>query len=247
MVDEQIFAAREFKKADDRPGNYKATGGHGGILGTVGSPVTLWYRPTYKHTGTSDVQLDALPTDLAFIDLAADTEPTIITIKDKEGALLEDVMPRVHITKYGAYMAENADGSPESEVDIYSRVEKGLLERADTNPSTPKLHGFVLEGASPYAFGTESQMAALTMAAYSGFPVVKVGRADPGGRVPSNANDAFIEGSNLDTNKARLLLIASMLKLGRLPRAVDPMNPTQAERSALLTKIAEFQNIFETH
>ena len=247
VVDEQIFAAREFKKADDRPGNYKATGGHGGILGTAGSPVTLWYRPTYKHTGTSDVRLDALPTDLAFIDSAADTKPTIITIKDKEGALLEDVMPRVHITKYGAYMAENAAGSPESEVDIYSRVEKGLLERADKKPGTPKLHGFVLEGASPYAFGTESQMAALTMAAYSGFPVVKVGRADPGGRVPSNANDAFIEGSNLDTNKARLLLIASMLKLGRLPRAADPMNPTQAERSALLAKIAEFQKIFETH
>ena len=161
--------------------------------------------------------------------------------------MLEDVMPRVHITKYGAYMTENADGSPESEVDIYSRMAKGLLERADTEPGTPKLHGFVLEGASPYAFGTESQMAALTIAAYSGFPVVKVGRADPGGRVPSNANDAFIEGSNLDTNKARLLLIASMLKLGRLPRAVDPTNPTQVERTALLAKIAEFQKIFETH
>ena len=29
VLDEQIFAARELKKADDRPGNYKATGGHG--------------------------------------------------------------------------------------------------------------------------------------------------------------------------------------------------------------------------
>jgi hypothetical protein len=65
--------------------------------------------------------------------------------------------------------------------------------------------------------------------------------------VPSNPNDAFIEGSNLDTNKARLLLMASMLKLGRLPRAADPLNPTPDERSALLTKITQFQEIFETH
>ena len=49
VLDEQLFASREFKKADDRPGNYKATGGHGGILGTVGPPVTLWYRPNYRH------------------------------------------------------------------------------------------------------------------------------------------------------------------------------------------------------
>jgi hypothetical protein len=191
--------------------------------------------------------LDALPTELEFLDAAGDTELTTITIKDKDGMLLEDVMPRVHITKYGAYMAEDAGGNPESEVDILSRVVKGLGERTSAEAGSPRLHGFVLEGASPYAFGTEAQMAALTIAAYSGFPVVKVGRADPGGRVPSNPNDAFIEGSNLDTNKARLLLMASMLKFGRLPRAADPLNPTPDERSALLTKIAQFQEIFETH
>ena len=40
---ELIFAAREFKKIDDRPGNYKATGGAGGILGNIGPPVRIWY------------------------------------------------------------------------------------------------------------------------------------------------------------------------------------------------------------
>ena len=30
IVDEQIFAARTFKKGDARPGGYRATGGHGG-------------------------------------------------------------------------------------------------------------------------------------------------------------------------------------------------------------------------
>ena len=61
VQDERIYAAREFKKADDRPGNYKATGGHGGILGTAGPPVTVWYRPNYKHTATSEVNLTRVP------------------------------------------------------------------------------------------------------------------------------------------------------------------------------------------
>ena len=247
VLDEQIFASREFKKADDRPGNYKATGGHGGILGSVGPPVTLWYRPNYCHTSTSGVRLTALAERLEFLDAAGDARPTSITIKDGTGALLENVMPRVHITKYGAYMAADATGSPDAEVDILGRVEQGLAERASQEEGALKLHGFVLEGASPYGFGTGGQIAALTIAAYSGMPVVKVGRADPGGRVPSNANDAFIEGSNLDANKARLLLMAAMLKLGRLPRAVDPRNPTVEERDALVAKAAQFQEIFETH
>ncbi|MDE2900563.1 MAG: asparaginase domain-containing protein, partial [Chloroflexota bacterium] len=71
VLDEQLFASREFKKADDRPGNYKATGGHGGILGSVGPPVTVWYRPNYRHTSSSSVRLTALPTRLELIDAAA--------------------------------------------------------------------------------------------------------------------------------------------------------------------------------
>ncbi|MDE2899435.1 MAG: hypothetical protein OXN15_00190, partial [Chloroflexota bacterium] len=157
------------------------------------------------------------------------------------------VVPRVHIVKYGAYMQADVEGSPDTEVDILARIEQGLAERDSADPTSCKLHGFVLEGASPYGFGTEGQVAALTVAAYTGMPVVKVGRADPGGRVPSNANDAFIEGSNLDANKARLLLIAAMMKLGRLPRAADPRSPTAEERAALLAKVEEYQEIFETH
>jgi hypothetical protein len=63
----------------------------------------------------------------------------------------------------------------------------------------------------------------------------------------TDEGDLFIEGSNLDANKARLLLIASMLKLGRLPKARDPREPTAAEREAVVEKIREFQEIFETH
>ena len=247
VLDEQLFASREFKKADDRPGNYKATGGHGGILGSVGPPVTVWYRPNYRHTSSSAVRLTALPARLEFLDAAGDAAPTGIDLKDADGALFGHVVPRVHIVKYGAYMQADVEGSPDTEVDILARIEQGLAERNSADPASCKLHGFVLEGASPYGFGTEGQAAALTVAAFSGMPVVKVGRADPGGRVPSNANDAFIEGSNLDANKARLLLIAAMMKLGRLPRAADPRNPTADERAALLAKVEEYQEIFETH
>ena len=49
----------------------------------------------------------------------------------------------------------------------------------------------------------------------------------------------FIEGSNLDTNKARLLLLASLMKLGRIPKARDPRNPTAAERKAAMAKVED--------
>ena len=247
VQDERIFAAREFKKDDDRPGNYKATGGHGGILGTVGPPVTIWYKPTYKHTSHSEVNLTRLPFEVEFPDFVADTIPTRVAIKNSDGSLRGESIPRVHIVKYGKYMEEDETGNPDHEVDILARIEKALAEQRSTNEGAPKLHGIVLEGSSPYGTGTQGQMAALELAALSGMPVVRVGRSDPGGRVPSDPTDLTIEGSNLDTNKARLLLMAAMLKLGRLPKARDPRRPTHSEREATIARIAEFQEIFETH
>lgn len=105
----------------------------------------------------------------------------------------------------------------------------------------------MLEGSSPYGLAAMSQHRALEIATFSGMPVARVGRADPGGRVPSGWDDLTIAGSNLDTNKARLLLMASMLKLGRLPKARDPRNPTKAERAATVAAVARFQEIFESH
>jgi hypothetical protein len=90
-------------------------------------------------------------------------------------------------------------------------------------------------------------MSALGVAAYSGMPVARVGRGDPEGPIPTNPNDLTIEGNNLDAIKARVLLRASMLKLGRLPKARDPRDPTAQEREATLAKIAEYQAIFDTH
>jgi len=247
VQDERIYAAREFKKADDRPGNYKATGGHGGILGTVGPPVTIWYKPAYKHTATSDVNLNKLPSQLEFLDAEGDATPVTVQVKDADGGLLATSIPRVNIVKYGAYMGEDDPENPDDEVDILARIEKALADQRKPDGQAPQLHGFVLEGTSPYGMGSSSQHAALAIAAFSGMPYVRVGRADPGGRVPSDRDALGISGSNLDANKARLLLMAAILKLGRLPKAKDPRNPTKEERNAVLNKIAQYQEIIENH
>ncbi len=247
VQDERIYAAREFKKADDRPGNYKATGGHGGILGSVGPPVTVWYRPNYKHTSTSEVNLTCLQSHVTFTDHIGDSNLIDVRIKDFNGGLLPTAIPRVNIVKHASYMGEDDGTDPDQEVDILARVDKALTDQRSPYENSPRLHGLVLEGTSPYGLGNPSQMAALSIAAYSGLPVVRVGRSDPGGRVPGFMHDLSIAGSNLDANKARLLLMASMLKLGRFPKARDPRSPTPQEKDVLLAKIAEFQEIFETH
>ena len=247
VQDERIYAAREFKKADDRPGNYKATGGHGGILGTVGPPVTIWYKPAYRHTAGSDVNLSRLPDAVEFPEYADGGATVRVAVKDDAGALLETAVPRVHIVKFGAYMNEDEAANPDNEVDIMARIAKGLADQGSSDTQSPRLHGFVLVGSSPYGLASMSQHAALQVATFSGMPVARVGRADPGGRVPSGWDDLTIAGSNLDTNKARLLLMAAILKLGRLPRARDARNPTKAEREATVAAVARFQEIFESH
>ena len=125
---------------------------------------------------------------------------------------------------------------------------EALRDQASSDPASPGLHGFVLEGSSPYGLGGMSQHRALEVAAFSGMPVARVGRADPGGRVPSGWDDVTIAGSNLDCNKARLLLMAAMLKLGRLPKARDPRAALpREERAATVAAVARYQDIFENH
>lgn len=239
VSDQVIFASREFKKADARPGNYKATGGHGGILGSIKEGVTIWYVPAYKHTHDSEVNLSKLPYQIELPD------GSVTKTRDEHGHLIHGAIPRARIVKYASYSQEDETGNPNDELDIMSWTEKAMRDQSD--PKRPKLHGLVFEGLSPYAVGGPAQLRALWFAASCGLPVVRVGRSDPGGKVIDDPNDLTIEGSNLDSTKARLLLIASMLKLGRLPKASDPMNPTLGEREAIVAKISEFQAIFDEH
>jgi L-asparaginase len=81
----------------------------------------------------------------------------------------------------------------------------------------------------------------------NGLPVVKTARGDASGLVKVNANNLFIEGNNLTTTKARLLLTAAIMKLGPMPHAADPEHPTEYEVDAIKKKIALYQAIFQTH
>jgi L-asparaginase len=59
--------------------------------------------------------------------------------------------------------------------------------------------------------------------------------------------DACITDSNLTATKARILLMAALMKLGSLPPAVDPDNPTPQERAAVREKVRQYQTIFDSH
>jgi L-asparaginase len=77
--------------------------------------------------------------------------------------------------------------------------------------------------------------------------VVKVSRAPAVGYIGTNPNNLFIEGSNLTSTKARMLLMACLMRFGALPPAADPSKPTDTELKALKAKIAEYQAVFDTH
>jgi len=82
-------------------------------------------------------------------------------------------------------------------------------------------------------------------AVFSGLPVVRVPRGTSEGF--SDAHPFFIAGANLTSIKARLLLMAALMKLGSLPVAKDPANPTAAEQEATRNAVAAYQEIFWSH
>jgi hypothetical protein len=66
-----------------------------------------------------------------------------------------------------------------------------------------------------------------------------MGFADP--------HDFQIAATNHTATKARLLLMACLLKLGSLPAAKDPDKPTRAELDAIRKAVAAYQAVFDTH
>jgi L-asparaginase/Glu-tRNA(Gln) amidotransferase subunit D len=241
---EQIFGSRQVQKSDARPGGFRATGDHGGVLGTMGRPgaPVLWFRPTTRHTWKSAVRMSQLPTRVEGVRKEGGMLTKVsVAVKDEDGYLRGEAIPKVGIVKISRYMEDVATSSSaaESEVDLLARIENNLEERP--------LAGFVAEGLSPYGFVAASMKKALEIAAFSGMPTVRVGRGDSGGLTATNPEDLSIEGSNLTATKARLLLKASLLKFGSLPPANDPSHPTPAEKNAVLAKLAQYQEVFDAH
>lgn len=242
IQDEQLFTAREVQKADARPGGYVATGGHGGIVGTMGQPgpPALTFRPVKRHTHTSAVNLSRLPTCVEGVRLDKGRLTRVaVPIKDAQGALLATAIPKVTIAKHARYLPEDASGDPEAEVDILARIAKNLREAP--------LAGFVAEGSAPFASMSNAVEAVLRRATLSGMPVVRVGRGNAEGPVDPTRVPLAIAGSNLTATKARLLLMACLLRFGSLPPAADPTRPTPAELAAVQAKLAEYQAVFDTH
>jgi hypothetical protein len=241
IVDEMIFASRDVQKADARPGGYTTTGGHGGVCGSIGQPgpPVLTYRPARRHTYQSAIKLTSLPTIVDGVHgQSGRIEVVPVLVKDEAGDLLPDAIPAVTFVKSGRYQPAVGLGN-EPEIELLARIEKNLSEAP--------LAGFVAEGSAPFGGLTAGIEAALLRAVCSGMPVVKVGRGNAEGMVPRNPPYLYISGSNLTANKARLLLMAAMLKLGALPPAADPSTPTPAELAAIKAKLDQYQEVFDTH
>jgi L-asparaginase len=241
IQEQQFFAAREVAKVDARPGGYVATGGHGGILGQVthGGVPYLMYVPAYRHTADSLVNLKRLPGSVRATKLGSSGLAIVeIPIKDKDGWLLPSAIPTVSIVKDGGYTADAFGDDSANEADlgflIRNRLESG------------RLCGFVIEGLVPYGAATsELRAAMLRAAAFSGAPVVRVGRGHPEGF--ADPDRFMIAGRNLTSTKARLLLMACLMKFGSLPTAADPSAPTTREKNALEAAVAAYQEVFDTH
>ncbi|HKQ26974.1 MAG TPA: asparaginase domain-containing protein [Burkholderiales bacterium] len=234
VQDQRIFSARDVQKADARPGGFTVTGGHGGILGAVGheGAPTLTYVPARRHTYLSEVNRSRLP------DTVIGLGGKPVRIKNEAGELLGGAIPKVAILKDANYGAERASESGEDEVDLAALIERNL--------GRYPLSGFVLEGHAPYGTTPSAKRKRMLRAAVNhGMPVVLVGRGNNEGF--TGPKGLFIGGSNLTATKARLLLMACLMRFGTLPAPVDPAHPTEAEARARSDMLARYQNVFDSH
>jgi hypothetical protein len=243
ILDELIYTSREVQKGDARPGGYVATGGHGGIVGSIGQPgpPVLTFIPARLHTWQSAVNATRLPDKVNGVRRVGNGVQLVqVQVKDANGDLLPSAVPYVTIEKTSRWLPQRPDLEGDDEVDIIALVHRNL-EHAP-------LAGFVAEGSAPFARMTDSVNQALQYATCCGMPVVRVGRGNAEGFTPPRtARDLVISGSNLTATKARLLLMACLMRFGCLPPAADPAQPTDDEVAAIQGRLQEYQQVFDTH
>jgi hypothetical protein len=78
-------------------------------------------------------------------------------------------------------------------------------------------------------------------------PVVRTSRGNAEGFVPAERVKLGIAGGNLTVTKARLLLMACLLRFGALPPAADPSRPTADETAAVERALIPYQEVFDSH
>jgi hypothetical protein len=204
-----------------------------------GGPV-LTFAPTRRHTHRSLVNLRQMPRTVpGVLGSESGFRSVSVDITDADGWLLPGALPQVRFVKSARYLPSSAEVDCDGEVEIIARIRRNLLEEP--------LAGFVAEGGVPSGNLVRVMDVALRRALFSGMPVVKVGRGNAEGISPRTPDGLFIGGSNLTANKARILLMASLMKLGSLPPAVDPEAPTDAEIDCVKARVAEYQAIFDSH
>ena len=160
-----------------------------------------------------------------------------VTIKNQEGDLLPTAIPRVGIVKYATFGGDGYADDPLAEVEVSARIEKNLQEFP--------LSGFVVEANQPFGNVHESLKIAMDRAVLRGMPTVRVGRGNTEDFTRPSA--LLLGGGNLTATKARLLLMAAIMKFGMLPVPADPDRPTEAEVQAIQAKLAVYQEVFDTH
>src|SRR5579871_2894300 len=131
IQDEQLFTAREVQKADARPGGYIATGGHGGIIGTIGKPdpVALTFKPVKRHTHRSAVNMSQIPASVSGVArVNGQLQSVPVQIKDASGDIVATAVPKVAMVKFGRYLSDDASGDWSAEVEVLGRVEKNLQD-----------------------------------------------------------------------------------------------------------------------
>jgi L-asparaginase len=188
------------------------------------------------------VNLTRLPAAIQGVRQAGNQITTVnVPVKDSKGDLLATAIPKVTIFKYAQFEADTYGDDPAGEVEVTARIEKNL--------QAFPLSGFVLEGNAPYGDADQPLVKALNRGALRGMPVVRVGRGNNEGFSPAGPSEdrLQINGGNLTSTKARLLLMASLMKLGSLPVPANPERPTKDELRAIVAKLRQYQEIFDTH
>ena len=240
VQDEVIFSAREVEKGDAHPGGYVNTGGYGGILGSMTAGPYVTNVPTRKHTWNSEVRVTQLPGHMDGLLRQNGAFKTVpVEIKNAAGELLPAAIPKVVMLKGDVWYDDTGEPDP--------AAEKGIAASIDMLLGKYPLAGIVGEGLAPYSTMSASQDKALEKAVLSGLPVVKTARGDARGLVKVNPDNLFIEGNNLTTTKARLLLTAAIMKFGPYPHAADPEHATATEIAAIKKRVALYQDVFQTH
>ncbi len=177
---------------------------------------------------------------LAGLILVYSTTTVPFATKDASGNLLPAAIPSVTLVKSARWQTDNDSArEPSSQVEILARLEAMLARPAPA--------GLVSEGFAPYGSSIAAAEAALDRVALSGFPVAQAARGDAHGFMQGNATNLRIEATNSTATKARILLMACLLKFGALPPAKDPQRPTPAEISAIQEKLKLYQAVFDTH